>query len=585
MKIKKFLSMVLTVMIGLFSCNISFSENMPQMDINDIATPEQMQKMETMLHGVQDIFESLSPEEKEQFQAELTAEIEREQRKLEAMDPEQQKQYIESAFQSFDDIDIDELLSQLEDEDEMIPTDYEPETDKADKTKSTKEEDEQKKVKIKAIIDRINSIIKILESLTEKLGAIKPSAQDKIDTWITKGHIQKWAGPKSNYETFSEELNDMKQKLYKLKEADPKTGKYYYLDDIKKTEKLSGQLDMLHATIKKYEINIEVDDKGTLNESAKSALKRLVNYLVDTTGTIIKSITEITGEFEKKEAPKLKKEEELKAKRAERESRRKAKRPARAKEAGKKDRADRYGGDYWGSSPYGDLDAGYPSASDTRYGDYGNGSGYSDSGSGYQPSSSASPSGSDKKATTDTGKDTTGATPSEKDGKKDGKKITGTPAAQDYGKAIKDKYPKLVSKIESKKKRIDSNLADFDEAWEEIEESANWKNLKQYVCGTATQDPGFIKRIKTATSSLVTTKSRKDSLDKMLKANVKEANLRKGYQNEVQKLIDSRKNELKKIIKKIDGINASQVQATKQEDWQAVSALKDAATDLLKKKK
>src|SRR3989304_10168553 len=65
---------------------------MPDLNIS----PDQMQKMDVMMNEMQNFYENLSAAEKAQFEKELAAEVEKEQKKLESMTPDAQKQYIET---------------------------------------------------------------------------------------------------------------------------------------------------------------------------------------------------------------------------------------------------------------------------------------------------------------------------------------------------------------------------------------------------------------------------------------------------------------------------------------------------------
>ncbi|MFC1842294.1 hypothetical protein ACFLYU_01415 [Candidatus Dependentiae bacterium] len=553
MKIKKiFRAMLIAVFcVCVTGAPLSYSQQaaqqMPQIDVS----PDQMQKMETMMHEMQHFYESLSPEDKAAFEGELAAEVEKEQKKLESMDPSQQKEYVETAFRAFDDIDLDELLSQIEEEEAEENQDNSETlgaTQDKQKKKEAQEEEEQKKKKIKETLDIINSIIKIINSLTEKLSGVKPSPQDLIEKWIDKKYIQRWAGSKSNWNTFKTELDEMIQKLHILKETDPKTGKYYYLDNIKEVEKLYGQLDMLHNTIKKYEPNIELSDEGKIeNEASKSALRRLINYLVDTTNTITKSAQEIISAFEKKEAPRIKKEEEAKAKKA---ARKKRKSKGRIREAGTPERPD-YEPDYG----YGD-DSGYYSP-ESGYSDSGYDSGY-DSGDypdysapSYTPSYTPSSDEKKKDTTTsgDKGKGVTGKKDDKVTPSDDKKKQPGIKAKKeepDYTSELKKKYRKEYKQLE----KVESNLSNFEDSFDELQDMDNWKKLEAYL-KTADKDEALMEKVKQASGYLDKALTNAKKFAKQVKDNVKESKLKKAFYNKTQKIRDEYDSIIKDLNKKL----------------------------------
>ena len=236
---KRLSKIVFTLMLS--ACSLSSSvycatpqvQNAPAAmpDLN--ISPDQMQKMDVMMNEMQNFYENLSAAEKAQFEKELAAEVEKEQKKLESMTPAAQKQYVETAFAAFDDLDINDLIEQLGDTESdasQTTSNYDKPAEKEIAKNKDAEKAENKK-KIKDTLDLINSIIKVLNSLNEKLNSVKPSVQHLIDGLIKKGSISQWAGQKSSWNLFDKDLQTMKQKLEKLKQTDPSTGKYYYLDE------------------------------------------------------------------------------------------------------------------------------------------------------------------------------------------------------------------------------------------------------------------------------------------------------------------------------------------------------------------
>jgi len=324
-------------------------------DIN--ISPDQVQKMESAFEQIQNVYASLPPEEQREFEKELEKAVQDEQKKLAAMSPAQQKEYVENAFKAFDEIEMGPGGA-FDDGDwgqEFIPApipELEAPTEK-NKTKTKAAEDQTQQKKIEEMVRTIDNALKLLESFKTKIGTLKPSAQYVIDKWITSGYIQKWAGDASNWNLFHTKLEAFVQRLYKLKDKDIKTGKYKFLSDPKLTGALLGQLKMILQTLRGCEPNIEIIDGKAANDKAKQAIRKLVNYLVDTPDTIITESDKLLKKFEP-EALKMRKEEERKTKEAEIYQKTKLrKRPKRAVEIGTKDNSryndyDDYLQEYYG---------------------------------------------------------------------------------------------------------------------------------------------------------------------------------------------------------------------------------------------
>jgi len=355
---KKKLFVVILSLFTLLPSSTLFGEATPDIDVS----PQQMEKMEGLMNEMQKFYNELSPEERAQFEAELTAEVEKEQRKLESMDPEEQKKYIESAFKTFDEIDLEEISRGQEEieQPELEPTPI-PEVNETDKSEKLAAAEETEKQKIKKMIDTINAIIKILESLSEKLASIMPNPQDLIDKWIKKGYIPIWAGDESNWNTFKKTLDGILQRLHKLKDTDPKTKAYKFIGEPKATESLLGKLELMLTTLRKYEPKIEITTAGKVKtRESKDALKRTINYLVEYTEMIINNVDKLIEKYDPT-AKKIRAQEEAAAKKAARYKKKTY--PERPVVAGSTDRQESYDDllrRYYGDDSMPTYDEDYP---------------------------------------------------------------------------------------------------------------------------------------------------------------------------------------------------------------------------------
>jgi len=448
---KKIFNILLFLTIGLFSFD-TFCEKGPyepnQEDLEQLLGGGRAEKMETMMQQMQSFYENLPEEQKKQFEAELSAEVQKEQEKLAAMSPDEQRNYMESAFSQFDNLEMEDLFGDADDyiDEPMLPLEEIPEKKVNDK-KTKEEEKENKKKIIKERLSKIDAIIKLISRIEETLSGITKGAQTLVDSWKQKRYIQ------TTWDKFSTSLGELKSKLEKIKATDPKTEKYYYLDNTKKANKLFVNLDSLLNVLEKYEPNIETVEVSELkeiklkNEVAKSALRGFINFLSETSQTTLSLLDELIKAFEP-EAKKLAAEEERLRKMGERPVR---KRPGRTVVTGRPDRP-RYS--YDRGYEYGD-DYGWPG--DSGY--YTPSPAYSD----YTPSyesptadtSSGDTSGDSSKPSTSKGKKAPSKAPSKE---KAGDPSTKTPS---FAAPIEDKYKEARKKQHPE---LCKNIKEFKEA-------------------------------------------------------------------------------------------------------------------------
>ena len=451
-------NILLALSIGVFSCNIHCDKapfEPTQEDLEQMLGGGRAEKMESMMQEMQNFYENLPKEEKEKFEAELVSEVQKEQEKLAAMSPDEQKNYMESAFAQFDDLDLDDLFAEDEDStlEEYGNYDF-PSQEKPikEEQKKQKEEDKQQKKKtIKERLSKIDEIVKLMTSIEETLSSITKGAQTVVDSWKQKKYIQ------TSWDQLTSSLGELKSKLEKLKSTDPKTEKYYFLDDTKKADKLFGNLDTLLSVLRKYEPNIETVEVAELqevklkNEAAKSATKGFINFLSETSKTTLNLINELIKTFDP-EAKKIVAEEERLRKMGERPVR---KRPGRTVVTGKPDRPG-----YGYNQGYGD-DYGYGWPGDSDY--YSPSSPYSDYTPSYSPHSASGSDGDTSQDTSEKPKSSKGKKTSAKTAD-DKKKKTQTivPSKGDaYKEAIKKQYPELHDSIKNLTTSVEDSVKDL----------------------------------------------------------------------------------------------------------------------------
>ena len=295
---KKILTILLAATLSFAPCAKLYSttpEDMSSMNIS----PEQLQEMQEFAGQV---FDNLSDEDREKLQQELNEEV----AKFNAMDEAQKQAYLEEKTKEVEEAfgQMEQELAQLAEQEgllaepEATPTEDQKEKKKKEEKRAKQEKKENKK-KLEKLVKTIKQIVEILNSFENKLKSMeKPSAKEVIDELISK----KWAGANSTYNTFKKDLDTMKEKIKKLQD-----NQTTYLVNVKYTEKLSGQLEQLLKTIKKYEPKVQIiqstdvatgEESQTLkDDTAENALQQLVSHLVDTTEEISANIDELVNKY------------------------------------------------------------------------------------------------------------------------------------------------------------------------------------------------------------------------------------------------------------------------------------------------
>ena len=137
-------------------------------------------------------------------------------------------------------------------------------------TLSKKQEDAIKM--IDSLIVKINNFLKKAQ--------IVPDIASKITTWIKKGKLSglkattSWASLKSQIEELEKNLN-------KLKDRDPKTTKYKYIDALIADEALYNNMTKLENSLAKFEPKIDVPSLGLgkLNRHSRESLRSVIASL------------------------------------------------------------------------------------------------------------------------------------------------------------------------------------------------------------------------------------------------------------------------------------------------------------------
>ncbi len=270
----------------------------PQEEMQDLATLEK--ELEETSKAIDEYVSTLSPEEQEEF----NKAVEEVTEMIENMSEEEFTQFLGEAFG--EELPLEEPVEkevEVEEEKEEIPI---PEP----VVKEEKGKQSQAISLIDAIITHTNSfVVKIASS---------PDLPGKIEYWGKQGTIKEWPST-LEWKDFKLQLESFSQKLYKMKDIDPQTKKYKYIDDFIKDEALYNNLSQLKRQVTNYEPNIEIPEFGLekLSTESKQATQKVANAYTEAL-YILKIPQALEKLFEEYEpvAKKVRAEEEAAEKKA-----------------------------------------------------------------------------------------------------------------------------------------------------------------------------------------------------------------------------------------------------------------------------
>lgn len=293
-------------------------------------TAEEMQFEQGLMEASQAIDEyvsTLSPEE----QAEFNSAVEEVSEMIEGMSEEEFSQF------------LSEMIAAEEKDEEAVLTPEEILTPPVWKEIPVEEEpvvtpEQQRKIdNTLAMIDGITKEINLFITKVQS----SPDLPGKIERWGKKGKIKEWPD-KLTWADFKKQLENFVQKLYKVKEQDPKTKEYKYAGDLLEDETLFNNLAQLQVKLTKNVVKIEIPEFGLqkLSRKSKETAQRVVITLTESIYTL--KIPEALDTLFEKYAPKaekIRKEEEEAEKRAA-EAAKRPRIPVRAVEAGAEEEFD-----------------------------------------------------------------------------------------------------------------------------------------------------------------------------------------------------------------------------------------------------
>lgn len=318
-------------------------------------SPEELQALEQELEqaaqAIDQYVSSLSPAEQEAFHQEVA----RVEQLMSGMSPEELEQF-------FGEMLAQELANQGQ---EMpVPAQsapiMQPKTEPTPEIKPKITTSEQE-----AALALLDSIIQHTDEFLIKTNNI-PDLSIRVKRWITGQKIHN-ASTDSGWESIKAAIEAFKQKLYRLKEVNPKTNQYTFVSLLTKNTSLYEMLTSLESTLTTHEPKLSVSSFGIeeLNSESKRALVVIINAY---NALLASATTEIDKLFEEyaPEAQKLK-DAEIKAAEQARAEASKPRTPKAPRVGGSRESENR--GQYTqAGSDYGDYGYGYGPSYGPSYG-------------------------------------------------------------------------------------------------------------------------------------------------------------------------------------------------------------------------
>ncbi len=396
--------------------------------------------------------------------------------------------------------------------------------------------------KIENAIKLIDSIIKNTNTYIIKVQS-SPDLPAKIVHWGKKDTIKEWPTDLT-WKDFRTNMETFVQKLYKMKDQDPRTKEYKYMDGLLEDETLFNNVAQLEAKLKKEVPRIEIPEFGLqkLSIKSKQATQKATSSYTEALYTlkIPESLDKLFEKFEPK-AEKLRKEEEAAKKRAEQEAK-KPRRPTRAVEAGvspEEALGYRYGPSY-------DYDYGARFETPTFEPTYG------------------------QRYPSDTGRPRDRRKPTER-------KPTPSTTAADKSKAAKDKAKKetedlarraaQVPKDPESERLLGTIIQNLKDLVETIDEQPRLKNLTTYLTSDEAVDTTLVIDITRLKRKISKTEDNIKALQ--LKTRPLSQTLNKYYQDELNRVISKDKAVLENLSKSIKDIDYPQTkgQILPEKQW------------------
>lgn len=305
----------------------------------------------------------------------------------------------------------------------------------------------------------IDALLKHISNFLRKAQAIA-ELPVKISSWIKEGKLRNWP-MNATWGTFKTQLEELEAKLNKIKDKDPKSGTYKYIEELIKDENSLNGLVRIKDALARSEPKIELGSFGIdkMSGTSRQAIRDVLVSLQDAlSANILISLDKVIEKYEPT-AKKIKESEEAAQRKALEQSR-------------------------MGRSPSYTSVGGYPKADDYRgaRGDYDRGFDR------YTPGYFDAP--EREKARSDEKKDAKGATPAGgAGGKADGKKPEDKKPESAKPKREEDKTAQnFVNKF-------NDGLYAFQDA---LQESKNLKNIEKHMNDASEVDFSMIEQAKSA---------------------------------------------------------------------------------------
>lgn len=225
----------------------------------------------------------------------------------------------------------DDLIKEIEKAISDVNTAQTPQAEPELPAVSIRQDEDEKKPEPKPIIptNKQTAALQLIDALIMSIDNFLRKAQmmvelpGKIITWNKEGKLKGWQA-NLTWNTFKDQIEDLTAKLRKLKDRDPKSMNYKYLDEFIKDESTYNNITKVKDSLSRYEPKIELSSFGIdkMTSDARQATRTVLVSLLEAT-SIMAVPSSIDKIFEKYEptAKKIKETEDAAQKRALEQSR------------------------------------------------------------------------------------------------------------------------------------------------------------------------------------------------------------------------------------------------------------------------
>lgn len=297
-------SLFLSFFLAIGLSSLSLSAGLPNDNMGMPSQEELLEMQKQMEEQINAYVSTLSEEQQIQFYKE----VEEETRKMEAMSEDELNAHIQ------------EMLDEIEKAQTELPQPEEPVVVTPAKPEPV--------IVVEEKLNEIDQALKVINNIQTRTERFlrqadrMPELPGKIDKWVSNDQVKEWQIDLT-WEMLKAKIELLNKKIIQLKEKDPKTNKYRYIQYLLNKEDVYKNLVTLSENLTKYEQDIEVPEfgLGVVKKEVRVLIQKILGSFAQAIYTLElpENIDKIIVEFDPR-AKELRDEEEAARKKAVEES-------------------------------------------------------------------------------------------------------------------------------------------------------------------------------------------------------------------------------------------------------------------------